>query len=49
MTTESKLSLTLTLALISFALLVAAHSKAGSPATNPPLLFCGLTRDCALG
>jgi hypothetical protein len=50
MTTENKTSLTLTLALIGFALLIAAISKAGSPATNqPPVLFCGLLRDCVIG
>jgi hypothetical protein len=49
MTTENKLSLTLTLALISFALLIAAISKAGSPATDQPVLGCYLTRDCLIG
>lgn len=49
MTTENKLSLTLTLLLVGFALLVAAHSRAGSPATNPPVLGCYLTRDCLIG
>ena len=49
MTTENKTSLTLALTLIGFALLVAAHSRAGSPAANQPVLFCGLLRDCAIG
>ena len=47
--TDNKLSLTLTLLLSALPSPLAAHSKAGSPATNPPVLFCGLTRDCAVG
>jgi hypothetical protein len=49
MTTENKTSLLLALLCIAIALSIAAHSKAGSPATNPPVLFCGLLIDCAVG
>jgi hypothetical protein len=49
MTTENKTSLTLALLLVGFALLIAAHSRGGSPATNPPVLFCGLLIECAVG
>jgi hypothetical protein len=37
MTAQNKVSLVLTVSLI------------GSPATNPPLLFCGLLIECAIG
>ena len=49
MTAQNKVSLVLTVSLIGFALLIAAISRASSPATNPPLLFCGLLIECAIG
>jgi hypothetical protein len=45
----NKLSLLLTLALIAVGVLVAAISKAGSPTTQPPVLFCGLLIECGIG
>jgi hypothetical protein len=49
MMTDNKLSLTLTLTLIAIGIGIAAISKAGSPTNQPPVLFCGLLRDCAVG
>lgn len=49
MTRENKVSLLLTLGLIAIALAIAAHSRAGSPPTNPPVLFCGLLIECLVG
>ena len=49
MTTENKTSLTLTLLLIAIGLAIAAHTKAGSVAAEPPVLFCGPLIECAIG
>jgi hypothetical protein len=49
MTTESKTSLALTLLCIAIGLGIAVVSRAGTVATNPPVLFCGLLIDCAVG
>ena len=48
--TNNKLSIVLTLALIGFALLIAAISKAGSVATDQrPYWLCGSRDVCAIG
>jgi hypothetical protein len=45
----NKLSATIALFLIAIGVLIAAISKASSPATNPPVLFCGLLIECGIG
>jgi hypothetical protein len=49
MTAQNKLSAALALLLIAIGIGIAAISRAGSPTTNPPVLFCGLLIECAVG